>query len=45
VTKAALAMIANINDNGGILGRKLKLDDCDDAADLTRFRAVPMVPT
>ena len=39
VTKAALAMIANINDNGGILGRKLKLDDCDDAADLTRFRA------
>src|SRR5258708_3916988 len=32
-------MIANINDNGGILGRKLKLDDCDDAADLTRFRA------
>ena len=39
VTKAALAMIASINDNGGILGRKLQLTDCDDAADLTRFRA------
>jgi ABC-type branched-subunit amino acid transport system substrate-binding protein len=39
VTKAALAVIASINDNGGVLGRKLHLTDCDDAADISRFRA------
>jgi ABC-type branched-subunit amino acid transport system substrate-binding protein len=39
VTKAALATIASINDNGGVLGRKLTLNDCDDAGDIARFRA------
>ena len=39
VTKAALATIASINDNGGVLGRKLTLEDCDDAGDIARFRA------
>lgn len=39
VTKAAQATIDSINDNGGILGRKLTLTDCDDAGDIARFRA------
>ena len=39
VTKAAQATIDSINDNGGILGRKLTLSDCDDAGDIARFRA------
>ena len=39
VTKAEQATIASINDNGGVLGRKLRLIDCDDAGDIARFRA------
>ncbi|HEY4410808.1 MAG TPA: ABC transporter substrate-binding protein [Acidimicrobiia bacterium] len=39
VTKAAQATISSINDNGGVLGRKLRLIDCDDAGDIARFRA------
>jgi ABC-type branched-subunit amino acid transport system substrate-binding protein len=39
VTEAAQATIDSINDNGGVLGRKLRLIDCDDGADIARFRA------
>lgn len=39
VTTAVFASMRAINDAGGIFGRKMNIVDCDDAGDVTRFRA------
>ncbi len=39
VTTAVIAAMRGINDGGGIHGRFLNVVDCDDAGDVTRFRA------
>jgi len=39
VVASVIAMFDSINDQGGIYGRKVTVEKCDAAGDLTRFRA------
>lgn len=39
VVASVVAMFDSVNDQGGIFGRKVTVNNCDAAGDLTRFRA------
>jgi ABC-type branched-subunit amino acid transport system substrate-binding protein len=39
VVTTVIGMMRAVNDTGGIYGRKVVVQDCDSAGDLTRFRA------
>ncbi|HLF41870.1 MAG TPA: ABC transporter substrate-binding protein, partial [Acidimicrobiia bacterium] len=39
VTTSVDATMRAVNDTGGVYGRRLRVIDCDDAGDITRFRA------